>query len=335
MSAACELIDVDDDIRVGRTKNEVFMFINVILSDLYIERLRDIGKQPKRNELDKGKKNHDCNAFWLDVSSEMAAALGPDVSSEFTELTKDPKGHLEKADIDILSSNVKFTEPVKDLQKMYLKLRTDWTNANTKFHLSGTHDSDFWNFCGGNLHLYYFNLMLSRKGSDVINSVSTDLPSGALLASTESNSCERKTTTTNRSPNRRDEIASQFAIHSQNVMTIGSERNDIMRAIVSGDKRRKLLHMVTTVNKDTVATGNLIDSVRKDLVPLVKKKDNETLEERMNRESVERKHNMLNQLMKTMDRLSSSFDKANTALEELDAAENEGDDDDIGMNVFG
>ena len=89
----------------------------MILSDQYIDGLRDIRKQPKRNELDKGMKKHDSKAFWLDVASEMAAALGPDVSSEFIGTTKDLKGHLEKADIDILFSNVKFSDLVKELEK--------------------------------------------------------------------------------------------------------------------------------------------------------------------------------------------------------------------------
>ena len=77
--------------------------------------------------------------------------------------------------------------------------------------------------------------------------------------------------------------------------------------------------MVTAVNTDMIATGKLMDDLTGDLVPLVPRKDDESWEEKHKCEQIERKHNMLRQLQKTMDRLASSFEKANTELEELDA----------------
>ena len=127
------------------------------------------------------------------------------------------------------------------------------------------------------------------------------------------------------SPKRRGELAKELATHSQIVKSVGSERNNILRMAcdIGGNKRRRLLDMVTSVNNDMINTSKQIDDVLVELVPLVPRKDDESWEERHQRETIERKHKMLHQLQKTMNRLTSSFDKANADLEELDAAESE------------
>lgn len=205
-----------------------------------------------------------------------------------------------------------------------MKLRSDWTNANKNYHQSGTHDHNFWHFCKGDLRIYYFDLVLSRLGKDIINTLSTNLPTDALISSAQSNKVDPSFLTP--SPKRHGKgLANELAAHSQVVKSIGSERNLILRRAcdVEVNKRRKLLDIVTSVNNDMMATGKQIDEVTKDLVPLVPRKDNESWEEIHQRENVERRHKLLRQLQRTMDILSSSFERASADLDELDASESE------------
>ena len=78
-----------------------------------------------------------------------------------------------------------------------------------------------------------------------------------------------------------------------------------------------------SVNNDMMATGKQIDEVTKNLVPLVPRKDNESWEEIHQQENLERRHKLLRQLQRTMDILSSSFERASADLDELDASESE------------
>jgi len=323
--AKCKSVDDLDETTITNTKYEVFLFINVVFSEQFLPRFRLLGKQPDRMELDKGKNNGFVVSFWQDVGSTMVAAVGPNGEGykEYLVLEKDPSGYLDKANINLLKSVVSSRE-AKEMQKMYTKLRSDWTIANKNYHQSGTHDHNFWHFCKGDLRVYYFDLVLSRLGKDIINTVSTDLPTNALISSAQSNKVDPSFLTP--SPKRHGKgLSNELAAHSQVVKSIGSERNLILRRACDDgvNKRRKLLDIVMLVNNNMIATGKQIDDTTKDLVPMVPRKDNESWEEKHQWDHVERRHKLLRQLQGTMDILSTSFEKASADLEELDAAESE------------
>jgi hypothetical protein len=86
------------------------------------------------------------------------------------------------------------------------KLRSIWKSVNAaykgalaRFTVSGTHTSDFFSFCNGNLETYYLWLHLQRR-PELNGMVEADLPADCLLASEKFsyNEGTSSDTTTNR-----------------------------------------------------------------------------------------------------------------------------------------
>ena len=71
-------------------------------------------------------------------------------------------------------------QPLRKLKDRYGELRKEWDVAyQINYKKSGNMNPDFWDYCGGNLVLYYLYLAMTEKNSDTLfNLFPSELPDG-------------------------------------------------------------------------------------------------------------------------------------------------------------
>jgi hypothetical protein len=96
-------------------------------------------------------------------------------------------------------------------------VNAEYNAAVTRFTLSGTNESNFFDFCHGKLESYYLRLYLQLK-PNLNDTVQADLPAECAMSS-DRNRSESDGTEPNRSPKkRRSEVATAILSLGKNVM---------------------------------------------------------------------------------------------------------------------
>jgi hypothetical protein len=162
------------------TRKEIqcpFRLMNVLFSDQFAERFAATGNVASRDVLDTGLAGNDQH-FWQCVRTAFVSSVP---NAAFDEL-------LFKEDV-VLSLQSDDIDPSKVVPHEWKKLRTIWKATNSeykaalsRFTVSGTHESDFWNFCNGRLEAYYLHKLLTLR-PNLVGFVEAELPLEAALAS--------------------------------------------------------------------------------------------------------------------------------------------------------
>jgi hypothetical protein len=159
-----------------RTKHSAFRLANVIFSDTFIDRIGEMDKQPSRQELDVGAVN-DKSKYWCDVAAAFA--------SNNPEFDKMIASRAEYADITPKDAP---SHSASKLRRLWKDLTALHGTALSNSQQSGTHDSDFFKFCGGRVDvLYVHDWLLVRPEQLAI--VEAKLPERARLNTLDS-SCD-------------------------------------------------------------------------------------------------------------------------------------------------
>jgi hypothetical protein len=151
-----------------------FRLMNILFSDKFCEELAQLGNMASRATLDTGKAGNDCH-FWEKVQVEYQVDDNPLYNT------------LQFTDVDVFEAQEDLIDPSKILAHDWKKLRTIWKGlaadykaALSRYTLSGTHESEFYNFCNGKIEPYYLRKLLELK-PDVVGFVEADLPREAFM----------------------------------------------------------------------------------------------------------------------------------------------------------
>lgn len=162
-----------------KTRKEIhcsFRLLNIVFSDKFAADLAALGLSSSRVLLDSGKAANDRH-FWERIQTDF-------------QFNDESYGELLFVDDPVFEQQQDSIFPSKIIAHDWKKLRTIWKAvvsdykvALGRFTLSGTHDSEFWNFCQGKLEPYYLRKFLDLK-PDLLGYVAADLPEGVFLDST-------------------------------------------------------------------------------------------------------------------------------------------------------
>jgi hypothetical protein len=154
-----------------------FRLLNILFSDDFAERFGSIGNVADRALLDSGKAGSD-EYFWEAV--------------QLAFLTPKPEYDIMLFMEDDVFSCREDIDPSKIISHNWKKLRSIWKGINadykaalSRFTISGTHSSDFYNFCHGKLEPYYLRKHLELR-PDLTGAVEADLPEETFLSSSMS-----------------------------------------------------------------------------------------------------------------------------------------------------
>ena len=128
-----------------------FCLLNILFSDQFAPLFASLGDVATRQILDSGKAANDEH-FWVGVQQ---AFVTP--HPEYDQLFFDDDEILAANDIN--PGNI-VEHNWKKLRMIWKALNVDYKAALTRFTVSGTHDNNFYNFCGGKLDVYYLRKQL-------------------------------------------------------------------------------------------------------------------------------------------------------------------------------
>mmetsp|Transcript_21032 Transcript_21032/g.31384 ORF Transcript_21032/g.31384 Transcript_21032/m.31384 type:complete len:519 (-) Transcript_21032:52-1608(-) len=310
-----------------RTKNDVFLFMNIILSDVYIERLKDIGLSSRRDQLDIAKQLREKTLFWHNISSAMTTAVNnPDEDiCDFLVLAHDPNEHVTDEMYDLAASNPNFKDPRNDLQNLYKSLRKKWTEARERYTQSGSHDHNFYSFCKGDRTIYYFDLLLNGKGLDVLEAVKTSLPDNVKLSSTTPpRTSSNQSRSSSGSKRKSDDLINNICSILEKKDAREQQKHDIeMRKQTEdtvssdGQKRMQLISTIRDMTNAAVENEKHITELEKDLPNLISESENETPLETMKRRLIERKYKTLENLLQVSEDYNREIESMQSQLRAL------------------
>jgi hypothetical protein len=216
-----------------------------LFSDEFAADFATIGNVANRALLDSGKAGNDMY-FW-----EKVQAAFVDSKNEFYN-------QLQFVDDAEMFDSMQHINPGNIVFHDWKKLRSIWKNVNasykgalSRFTVSGTHTSDFFGFCNGDLESYYLRLHLQQR-PELNGMVEADLPGDCFVASEKVNDREGSDTTTkNRSSSSGDgnnEIdgRSKKRIKKE---TNGSDDDDYQVATAIRDYAEAQMHAEVAKNK--------------------------------------------------------------------------------------
>ena len=153
-----------------------FRLINLLFSDQFAGEFAMLGNVANRQLLDTGRAANDEH-FWVSVRRA------------FIEPGNAVFDNLAFCDTDNVFADVDHINPSKIVKHEWKKLRTIWKAVNaeykatlSRFVISGTHESSFFDFCNGNLATYYLRKHLDAK-PQLNETVEADLPAECGLSS--------------------------------------------------------------------------------------------------------------------------------------------------------
>jgi hypothetical protein len=154
-----------------------FRLMNILFSDEFAGEFATLGNVASRATLDSGKGGNN-QLFWERVQDVFTE---PD-NSDYDRLyfTEDADG-VFAAQSHINPANI-IEHDWKKLRMMWKSVNADYKSALTRFTVSGTHNSDFFGFCGGKLESYYLRKHLQRR-PELTSMVAAELPDECFLAS--------------------------------------------------------------------------------------------------------------------------------------------------------
>ena len=148
--------------------------MNILFSDKFCEEFAQLGNVASRATLDTGKAGNDCH-FWEKVQVEYQVNDNPLYNTlQFTDVD------VFEAQQDLIDPSTILGHDWKKLRSIWKGLAADYKAALSRYTLSGTHESDFYNFCNGKVEPYYLRKLLEVK-PDLVGFVEADLPEGAFM----------------------------------------------------------------------------------------------------------------------------------------------------------
>jgi hypothetical protein len=149
-----------------------FRLLNVLFSDMFSQRLINLSSTRSRQELD-ARESVDSK-FWKDVRE----AFIDDSDSETGRL------QFEHAVFDLheIDPSTIVMHTASKLRNMYADLKSRHKKAMANFTKSGTHNSDFWDFCSGQIDILYLHLFVRSKPG-MTESITAMMPADARLDS--------------------------------------------------------------------------------------------------------------------------------------------------------
>ncbi|KAF4138613.1 hypothetical protein GN958_ATG12198 [Phytophthora infestans] len=156
-----------------RTKHCFFRLANVIFSESFAVRLHEMDASPSRYALDVGAVNA-YNNFWQDVEAAFASK-----NPEFDSLVVN---RVEYAGINPSLAPQHYAVKLREMWRM---ATGNYTTSLANSRQSGTHTSDFFDFCAGKLEALYLHDWLRRRPS-MLSTVERKLPKRARLDTLES-----------------------------------------------------------------------------------------------------------------------------------------------------
>ena len=149
-----------------------FRLMNVVFSPIFSHRLGKLSAKRSRQELD-GRQSVDSK-FWSDVQEA------------FIDETDENIGKLQFQHVVFNNHNIDPFEIVPHsatkLSAMYGDLKSRHKKAMANFTKSGTHNSEFWEFCNGQIDILYFHFFM-RANPEIEQAVTAMMPSDARLDS--------------------------------------------------------------------------------------------------------------------------------------------------------
>jgi len=183
-----------------------FRLINILFSDEFASDFASIGNVANREILDSGKAGNEMH-FWERMQE---AFVGSTDNENYNQLQ-----FVDDAEI---FDNMHHINPKNIVFHDWKKLRSIWKNVNSnyksalsRYTVSGTHTSDFFSFCNGDLEVYYLRLHLQQK-PELNGMVEADLPNGCFLSSEKVSDNKRESSDSNKtsgssSNNKKDECS--------------------------------------------------------------------------------------------------------------------------------
>jgi hypothetical protein len=149
-----------------------FRLLNILFSDEFATPFASLGDAATRQSLDIGTAGND-EAFWVEVQKAFVT-------------------YHENYDVllfhDAIFSSIEIN-PGDIVHHDWKKLRSIWKALNaeykatlTRYTISGTHESDFYDFCNGKLDVYYLRKHLEQR-PNLNGTVEADLPEECALSS--------------------------------------------------------------------------------------------------------------------------------------------------------
>ena len=152
-----------------------FRLLNILFSDKFAEGFSQLGNVASRSELDSGKVANN-QLFWEGVQEAFQG--------------QDPTIDNLRFDDDEVLQELHYIDFTKIVPHDWKKLRSIWKQINShykeslgRFTQSGTHSSNFFDFCEGRLETYYLRRHLEAR-PDLTGTVVADLPEEVFMEST-------------------------------------------------------------------------------------------------------------------------------------------------------
>jgi len=157
-----------------------FCLLNVLFSDAIVDDFANLGDPNERDVIDAGLAAFDQH-FWEKVRHEFIHGLGHG-ELQFTE-----NKHISKVANTINPGKI-LQHPWKKLRSIWMQVNKVFKECNERFRKSGSHDSDFFNFCPpARLNVFCLFLHLELK-PDLTTMVLAALPEDAQLSSMKTES---------------------------------------------------------------------------------------------------------------------------------------------------
>jgi hypothetical protein len=176
-------VELHESVRPKKGPQCAFRLMNILFSDAFADDFASIGNASSRASLDVGKGANN-QEFWervqaafVDVNSTEYSALKfmDDIDGIFS------KCHHIKCETIV-------PHPWKKLRELWKAVNSDFKNAMYRFTLSGSHNSNFYDFCQCKLHTFYLWKLLEER-PQLNDMVAAELPSGCAVH-TEMSACD-------------------------------------------------------------------------------------------------------------------------------------------------
>ena len=163
-----------------------FRLMNILFSDVFAADFATIGNIATREEMDSGKAANEMY-FWEQVRD---AFVTPGDISAYNELqfVGEDGDDIFNSQHHINPGNI-VVHDWKKLRAMWKAINAEYKAALSRFTVSGTHDSDFFGFCKGNLETYYLRLHLQQR-PELNGMVEANLPDKCFVSSDMSSIAE-------------------------------------------------------------------------------------------------------------------------------------------------
>jgi hypothetical protein len=154
-----------------------FDFINILFSDEFASDFATIGNVANRE-------------YWIPEKPETKCTFGSKCRMPLLgQLTIENYNQLQFVDNAEIFDSMHHINPSNIVLHDWKKLRSIWKNVNSnnksalsRYTVSGTHTSNFFSFCNGDLEVYDLRLHLQQR-PELNGMVEADLPPGCFLSS--------------------------------------------------------------------------------------------------------------------------------------------------------